>query len=173
MKICKFCGTEVGSSETNCPQCGGDEFKFKCGNCQTVFEKAVYCPNCGVKATAQARICPSCGTKFYKNICPDCGYRVGSETVASAPTVAAPVAAPVVVERVVERQVVAPPISANTKNKWVAFLLCLLLGYIGAHKFYEGKTGMGILYFFTVGLFGIGWIVDTILLLGKPEHYIP
>ena len=57
------------------------------------------------------------------------------------------------------------------KNKWVAFLLCLFLGYIGAHKFYEGKAGMGILYLFTCGLFGIGWFIDCITLLCKPNPY--
>lgn len=57
------------------------------------------------------------------------------------------------------------------KNKWVAFALCLCLGYLGAHKFYEGKAGMGILYLFTLGLFGIGWIIDTIVLLFKPNPY--
>lgn len=59
----------------------------------------------------------------------------------------------------------------RVKNKWVAFLLCLFLGYLGAHKFYEGKIGMGILYLFTVGLFGIGWLVDCIVLLCKPNPY--
>ena len=57
------------------------------------------------------------------------------------------------------------------KNKWVAFLLCFFLGYIGALKFYEGKVGMGILYIFTVGLFGFGWLIDTIVLLFKPNPY--
>ena len=59
----------------------------------------------------------------------------------------------------------------KTRNKWVAFLLCLFLGYLGAHKFYEGKIGMGILYLFTVGLFGIGWFIDCITLLFKPNPY--
>ena len=54
------------------------------------------------------------------------------------------------------------------KNKWVAFLLCL---FLGVHKFYEGKVGMGILYLFTVGLFGIGWFIDCIALLFKPNPY--
>lgn len=62
-------------------------------------------------------------------------------------------------------------IGARAKNKWVAFLLCVLLGYFGAHKFYEGKAGMGILYIFTVGLFGIGWLIDCIVLLCKPNPY--
>ena len=57
----------------------------------------------------------------------------------------------------------------NPKNKWLALLLCLFLGVIGGHKFYEGKAGMGILYFFTAGLFGIGVIVDLIVLLLQPN----
>jgi restriction system protein len=56
-------------------------------------------------------------------------------------------------------------------NKWTAFLLCLFLGYFGAHKFYEGKPGMGILYIFTMGLFGFGWLVDMIMLITKPNPY--
>lgn len=43
------------------------------------------------------------------------------------------------------------------------FLVCLFGGYIGLHKFIEKKPGLGLLYLFTCGLFGIGWIVDTII----------
>lgn len=43
------------------------------------------------------------------------------------------------------------------------FLITLLLGWTGIHKFMEKKTGLGILYLCTFGLFGIGWIVDTII----------
>ena len=57
------------------------------------------------------------------------------------------------------------------KNKWVALLLCIFLGFLGGHKFYEGKIGMGILYLFTVGLFGIGVFIDFISLLFKPNPY--
>ena len=60
---------------------------------------------------------------------------------------------------------------ARQKNKWVALILCILLGYFGAHKFYEGKAGMGILYLFTVGLFGIGVFIDFIVILLKPNPY--
>jgi restriction system protein len=56
-------------------------------------------------------------------------------------------------------------------NKWVAFLLCLFLGPIGAHKFYEGKGGMGVLYIFTAGLFFIGAFIDLIIILTKPNPY--
>lgn len=52
----------------------------------------------------------------------------------------------------------------NTKNinPVTYFLVTFFGGYLGIHKFIDGKIGMGILYIFTVGLFGIGWIVDTI-----------
>lgn len=57
------------------------------------------------------------------------------------------------------------------RDKWVAFLLCFFLGGLGIHKFYEGKTGLGVLYIFTLGLFGIGWLVDLIVILCKPNPY--
>ena len=50
-------------------------------------------------------------------------------------------------------------------------MLCIFLGFFGAHKFYEGKTGLGILYLFTGGLFFIGIIVDLITILCKPNPY--
>ena len=62
-------------------------------------------------------------------------------------------------------------VRGRLRNKWVAFFLCLCLGYFGAHKFYEGKTGMGVLYLFTFGLFGIGWMIDLIALLCKSNPY--
>lgn len=49
-------------------------------------------------------------------------------------------------------------------NKYVAFFLCLFLGFLGVHKFYIGKQKEGKIYLFTLGLFGIGWIVDCIVL---------
>ena len=57
------------------------------------------------------------------------------------------------------------------KNKWVALLLCAFLGFVGGHKFYEGKAGLGVLYIFTAGLFGIGIFVDFITILFKPNPY--
>ena len=53
----------------------------------------------------------------------------------------------------------------------MCFFLCLFFGGIGAHKFYEGKIGMGILYLFTLGILGIGILVDLIALITKPNPY--
>ena len=53
----------------------------------------------------------------------------------------------------------------DRKSKWVALILCVFLGLLGGHNFYCGKTGLGILYLLTVGLFGIGWVIDIIRIL--------
>ena len=50
------------------------------------------------------------------------------------------------------------------KSKFVAYILWLFLGLIGAHKFYVGKAGMGILYILTAGLFGVGLFIDLFTL---------
>ena len=39
-----------------------------------------------------------------------------------------------------------------------------LFGFTGSHRFYYGKPISGIIYFFTFGLFLIGWIVDLFLI---------
>lgn len=113
-----------------------------------------FCKHCGATIPANAVICTACGRQ---------------------------------VEEVKQEQSAQPNIVINNansnvnqninagggkaKNKWVAFFLCLFIGYFGAHKFYEGKVGKGILYLLTGGLFGIGWIIDTIVLLFKPNPY--
>lgn len=58
---------------------------------------------------------------------------------------------------------------AEPKKNWlVTLLLSLFLGGIGAHRFYVGKIGTGIVWLLTGGCFGIGWIVDFVkILLGK------
>jgi len=57
------------------------------------------------------------------------------------------------------------------KKKSVALLLCLFLGWLGAHRFYEKKIASGILYLGTFGIFGLGIIVDFIRLLKKESVY--
>jgi uncharacterized Zn finger protein (UPF0148 family) len=51
------------------------------------------------------------------------------------------------------------------KSQGVTLALVFFLGFFGAHRFYTGHTKLGILYFFTFGLFGLGFLVDLFLLL--------
>lgn len=39
-----------------------------------------------------------------------------------------------------------------------------IFGFTGAHRFYYGKPVTGTLWFFTFGLFGIGWLIDIFLI---------
>lgn len=113
----------------------------------------MFCQKCGAQIDDAAVVCPTCGV-------PTQNYQQNAQP--QQPVIN-------VVNSNTNTNVVNG--SGKAKNKWVAFLLCFFLGYLGAHKFYEGKIGMGILYLFTAGLFGIGWIVDIIRILLKPNPY--
>lgn len=52
---------------------------------------------------------------------------------------------------------------SDTHSKTIGYLLWIL-GFMGAHRFYYGKPWTGTLWFFTLGLFFIGWIVDLFLI---------
>ncbi|MBU5456819.1 TM2 domain-containing protein [Oscillibacter sp. MSJ-31] len=60
---------------------------------------------------------------------------------------------------------VAPAVmpGADKPLNWLTLLLlCIFVGGAGIHRFYAGKIGTGILYLFTGGLFGIGWLIDLV-----------
>ena len=123
-------------------------------------QKMKFCKRCASKIFEEAVICPNCGCQVEEIKHADHSSIVINNTNTNTNTN-------------VNRNVNTNSVISGTRrrNKWIAFFLCLLLGYFGAHKFYEGKYGMGILYFFTCGLFCIGWIADCIILLCKPNPY--
>ena len=57
------------------------------------------------------------------------------------------------------------PNNTQTHSVVVGYLLWIL-GFLGAHRFYYGKQISGTIYFFTLGLLFIGWIVDLFLIPG-------
>ena len=51
----------------------------------------------------------------------------------------------------------------DTHLKSIGYILWLF-GFTGSHRFYFGKPISGTIYFFTLGLLGIGWLVDLFLI---------
>lgn len=51
----------------------------------------------------------------------------------------------------------------NTHSLAVGYILWIF-GFLGAHRFYFGRPVSGTIYFFTLGLFLIGWLIDLILM---------
>jgi len=53
----------------------------------------------------------------------------------------------------------------DTHSKIIGYILWIF-GFMGAHRFYFGRPVSGTIYFFTLGIFLIGWIVDLFLIPG-------
>lgn len=56
----------------------------------------------------------------------------------------------------------------NTHSMLVGYILWIF-GFFGAHRFYFGRPVSGTLYFFTLGLLFIGWIIDLFLIPGMDQ----
>ncbi len=112
------------------------------------MENQKYCKYCGELIDIDCVICPKCG-KQVEDLKKNDSVVINNNVSASANATVVGFGRP--------------------KNKWISLLLCIFT--ICGHKFYEGKIGMGLLYLFTFGLFGIGWIVDIISIACKPNPY--
>ena len=130
--------------------------------------------------------CPSCGADVDSAYCGYCGTKMPIERVetttinAENVTVnnyygAQPQQDPIDALRSAAYSAVnsafantTPVSGASPKSRMIALLLCIFLGFFGAHRFYTGHYLIGAIYLFTIGVFGIGWIVDIVLIaIGK------
>ncbi len=119
-------------------------------------ERTKFCKHCGQTIDADCIVCPKCGKQVEDLKNNDTPIIINNSASSSASASASAF-------------ISTPAIHGKAKNKWIALLLCIFT--LCGHKFYEGKIGMGILYLFTAGLFGIGWIVDIISIALKPNPY--
>ncbi|MBM3332194.1 TM2 domain-containing protein [candidate division WOR-3 bacterium] len=97
------------------------------------------CPKCGADADDGAEKCFYCGTKLPRR-----GATADQTRAPATASVARP----------------AQQLSHCSRQK--AMLLCLFLGWTGAHRFYVGKSNSGRLWAMTLGVLGVGWLVDTV-----------
>lgn len=116
--------------------------------------------------------CPMCGAPLETVKCRYCGYvtemqekpqQVVREVVVHHyHPVSAPAPAPAPKPKPEPKPKKAP---ASRKSRFVALALCVTLGWTGAHRFYVGKYGTGILYLLSMGCYGFGWWIDALRLL--------
>jgi hypothetical protein len=97
------------------------------------------------QATAKVVYCTQCGSRMRPEdrYCHDCGWNVETDTPPPQPS-----------------RVVNP----SDRNRLAALLLAILLGWLGAHRFYVGKIGTGFAFLFTLGFLSIGVIYDLVLI---------
>ncbi len=57
----------------------------------------------------------------------------------------------------------ASPRVHSTHSIAIGYILWLF-GFTGAHRFYYGRQITGTIWFLTLGLLGIGWIIDVVLI---------
>jgi TM2 domain-containing membrane protein YozV len=57
----------------------------------------------------------------------------------------------------------------DTHSKVIGYILWIF-GFTGAHRFYYGRPVTGTIWFFTLGLLGIGWLIDLFLIPGMDRE---
>ena len=57
----------------------------------------------------------------------------------------------------------------NTHHIPIGYVLWIF-GFMGSHRFYYGRPISGTIWFFTLGLVGIGWIIDLFLIPGMERE---
>jgi len=108
-----------------------------CRNCgQQVDDKAIACPKCGVPPLMEKKFCSNCGTATQPNqiLCVKCGVSLAKRGM-----------------------------GVGGKNRIVAGVLGILLGWLGIHKFYLGYTKQGIIMLLVSILASWIWIGPVIM----------
>jgi TM2 domain-containing membrane protein YozV len=57
----------------------------------------------------------------------------------------------------------------DTHSKFIGYILWIF-GFTGSHRFYYGRPVTGTIWFFTLGLLGIGWLIDLFLIPGMDRE---
>ena len=97
----------------------------------------------GSGGKAEVKYCENCGASIDARavICPKCGVPIGYY-----------------------KKLLEARDHASDRSRLVALLLAWFFGMLGIHRFYVHRVGSGVLWLLTFGLFGIGVLVDIILI---------
>jgi TM2 domain-containing membrane protein YozV len=60
--------------------------------------------------------------------------------------------------------------AANDTHSITIGYILWIVGFTGSHRFYYGKPVTGTIWFFTLGLLGIGWLIDLFLIPGMDRE---
>lgn len=159
---------DAGQASANRPRAADQKFCFSCG--QTLHFSAASCPRCGAAQPAGTPVAPvfappsvpvsglnglppnhvfcrGCGRAIHQTAqtCPQCGAVIGEDFSSGI---------------------------QEHKDRVTAAILALFLGGIGAHKFYLGSIGEGILYllFFWTAIPAIIGFIEGIIYLTKSDE---
>ena len=142
-KFCFSCSAVLHSSATGCP---------KCGAVQPVVQAVVH-------TTYQYPVPPSTRQQLPNHVfCRGCSASL-HETATTCPKCGA-------------QQITDSEFVGNGSNRVVAAVLAFFLGWIGAHKFYLGQIGLGILYllFFWTAIPAFVSIIEGIIYLTMSDN---
>ena len=125
-------------------------------------------------------ICPKCDSVVKGNYCSNCGTYVGigpepeqrelqsksvdtnfNSQTSNIPETPSQEGQPIIINN----YTTAPNDSISRKKRGTALLYCIFFGWLGAHRFYVGKFGTGLVYLLSLGLCGVGILADFILIL--------
>jgi len=156
-------------------------FSIECPYCNSIAPSGTAsCAKCGAQYTADAqKICINCRNKIVGGnmFCGVCGTSIIPQQVPQQSMQAQPVYAQQ--PQTINVHVTAPSqvtSFVSHKSRSIALVLCLFLGLSGAHLFYVGKYGRGIIYFLTAGLFFWGALINFFAILGgvfKDKNGLP
>lgn len=117
------------------------------------MENTKFCKYCGEKIDADCVVCPKCG-KQIELLKQEAPHVVINNSNVNTNT-----------NHNTNVNMVGGMGNYPYKSRMVALLLAIFLGVLGAHRFYVGKIGTGVLWLLTGGGLVIGWIFDVIAIL--------
>ena len=163
-KVCSNCGAQIQDGVKFCGKCGAPQNTTTETTNDAAITLARFCSSCGEPIQDGVKFCNKCGA-------PQSGQQPAASPVPqTAPPPQQNYNAPP------QQNYNAPPQYAprpvNRKDKTTAGILGIVLGGIGAHKFYLGDTTKGVIYllFFWTGIPCIIGLVEGIKYLTMSQE---